>query len=188
MSNAQEQTLPQETSPVPATQEQPAAEKPKSPLPNPIADAPLAESATVESQPSQPDQAGEAAAGESNAVPSTGETGLDVDMEMDGLENEGAADNHVDDWVMVNEENNTEAHPGLGAESQTDIQTSIESGQPATTTPGFANTPGSGIQGLTPVEDESGGPGGEDSGIDTGNFEIEGNFEDIDTAGEAMDS
>lgn len=188
MLNVQEQILPQETSPLPTTQEQPTMEKPKSPLPDPITAAPVAETATVtESEPSHPDQAGEVA-GENNAVPSAGETGLDVDMEMDGLENEGAADGHVDDWVMVNEENNTEAHPGLGAEPQTDVPASAESAQPATTTPGFANTPGSGIQGLTPVEGDSGAQGGEDSGIDAGNFEIEGNFENIDTAGEAMDS
>ena len=187
MSNVVEQEPPQQTSTVPIVEQEPVTEKPKSPIPTSAVTAPVDESAAAtDTQTAQPAAATttENVGGESKDEPSMG--GMDVDVDMGGLDNEGTAEAQVDDWVMVNEDEKGE--PGPSADVQPNVPNTSEPERPAASTPGFANTPGSGLHGLTPAEGEVGGQSGRDSGIDTGDFDIQGNFENIDTAGEAMDS
>ena len=120
----------------------------------------------------------------------TGNTGMDVDIDMSGLDNpnpESAGDAQVDDWVMVNEDTPTgaeqpQAAPTIPAEATSAAEQSQPQGfsststalpsAPATSTSTHA-TPSA-----APAEETEPTP------LDTTDFSA---FENINTAGEAME-
>ncbi|KKY27225.1 hypothetical protein UCRPC4_g01208 [Phaeomoniella chlamydospora] len=82
---------------------------------------------------------------------------MDLDVDMGGIENQESSEPRVDDWVMVNEEStdgqapaSESTHNQPEVPAPTGNQESALAATASVNSPGFGNTPGSGIQGLTP--------------------------------------